>query len=68
MDFIKSLPFLKGYSVILVVIDHLTKYAHFIHLSHPYIVATVAKSFISQGLKLHGIPSTIVIDKDVFSS
>ncbi|XP_041011473.1 leucine-rich repeat receptor-like protein kinase PXL1 [Juglans microcarpa x Juglans regia] len=38
----------KGFSVILVVVDRLTKYAHFLPLSHPYTAASVAAVFTSQ--------------------
>lgn len=42
LDFIEGLPKSKSYDTILVVIDKLTKYAHFICLSHPYTASTVA--------------------------
>lgn len=38
MDLIKALPNSQGKEVILVVVDRLTKYAHFLPLSHPYNV------------------------------
>lgn len=48
MDFIEGLPKSKGYSVILVIVDRLTKYAHFIPVKHPYTAATIADRFFEQ--------------------
>jgi hypothetical protein len=64
MDFIDCLPKCEGYSVILVVVDHLTKYAHFIALKHPYTAQSVALAFFNNVVKLHGLPKTIVSDRD----
>jgi hypothetical protein len=54
MDFIQGLPKSRGKEVILVVVDRLTKYAHFIPLAHPYSVQTVADAFMNTIIKLHG--------------
>jgi len=55
--------------VILVIVDRLTKYGHFLPLAHPYTTATVAQAFLANILKLHGMPSTIILDRDpVFTS
>ena len=45
MDFIDGLPKSQRMDVIMVVVDRLTKYVHFIALSHPYSVAKVAHLF-----------------------
>ena len=46
MDFIDGLPRLNGYTVIFVVVDRLSKYAHFIPLKYPYIAVSVASAFL----------------------
>jgi len=64
MDFIEVLPKSNGKLVILVVVDRLSKYAHFGSLAHPYKASTVAQLFMDTIFKLHGIPETIVSDRD----
>lgn len=64
MDFIEGLPKSEGKDTILVVIDMFNKYAHFIPLLHPFNTAHVAKAFLYQLYKLHGLPQSIVSDKD----
>jgi hypothetical protein len=69
MDFVEGFPKAGGKSVILTVVDRFSKYAHFIHLGHPYSATTVAKAFFDQVVRLHGIPLFIVSDRDpVFTS
>jgi hypothetical protein len=47
LDFIEGLP-VSGYvNYILIVVDKLSKYSHFIALRHPYTVATVAQAFLN---------------------
>ncbi|KAD5803509.1 hypothetical protein E3N88_14869 [Mikania micrantha] len=55
MDFIGGLPRIQGKDSIFVVVDRLTKYSHFMPLSHPYSAAHVAQLFLDQVFKLHGI-------------
>lgn len=51
------------------MIDKLTKYAHFLCLSHPYTAITVAQTFLAHVYKLHGMPSVIISDRDkIFTS
>ena len=46
MDFITGLPKPERKSVIMVVVDRLTKYAHFCELSHPFKASTVSMEFM----------------------
>jgi len=64
MDFIKGLPISYGKQVIFVVVDRLSKAAHFMALSHPYSAREVAQSFLDNVFKLHGFPTTITSDRD----
>ena len=69
MDFITGLPPSHSYTVILVVVDRLSKYIHFIPLKDDYNSYKVAEVFILTIVKLHGFPKTIVSDRDrVFTS
>lgn len=72
IDFVEGLPSSEGYMVVMVVVvvvDKLSKYAHFIQLHHPYIALKVARVFTEHIFKLHGLPQTIVSNRDlVFTS
>lgn len=67
--FIVGLPNSRGYSTTLVVIDRLTKYAHFDTLPAHYTATKVAELFSNMVIRLHGLPHTLVSDRDpIFTS
>jgi hypothetical protein len=65
MDFITRFPRKrKKHDLIMVVVDKLTKSTHFIPLKNTHKAAYVANIFLKEVARLHGIPKTIVFDRD----
>jgi len=65
MKFITGLPSLGGYTIIFVVINKLSKNAHFSPLKTNYSSKLVVETFVTVVVKLHGFPKTIVSDREV---
>jgi hypothetical protein len=64
MDCIVGLPKSRNRSVIMVVVDPISNYAHFCALEHLFIASTLAQIFIDRIFKLHGMPHSNVSDID----
>ena len=64
MDWITKLPESGGYTQIWVIVDRLTKMAHFIPLRTGATALELANIFLERIWKLHGIPDEIILDRD----
>jgi hypothetical protein len=64
MDFIEGLPISEGKDKILVIVDRLTKYAHFMRVRKTDSAKQIAEVFCKNIYKLHGFPKVIVSDRD----
>lgn len=64
MDLVEGLPSVHGRNAILVVMDCLSKYGHFIPIKHPYFVPQIADVFVQEVFRLRGMPTSIVSDRD----
>ena len=65
MDFVSGLPrTAKNCDSIWVIVDRLTKSAHFIPIRMDYPMERLAELYVEKIVSLHGIPSSIVSDRD----
>ena len=65
MDFVSGLSRLpKGHDAIWVIVDRLTKSAHFIPIRINYSLDQLAQLYIEEIVRLHGFPVSIVSDRD----
>ena len=64
MNFITGLPKYEGKSVLMVIVDRLTKYAQFCALSHPFKASKISTTFMETIQNLHGSPKIIASERD----
>lgn len=64
MNFIENLPSTYDRNAILVVVDRLSKYGHFIPIKHSYSATKVADIFIREIFHLHGMLAIVVSARD----
>jgi transposase InsO family protein len=64
MNFIVGLPHTQArYDSIWVIVDHLTKVAHFILVKTTYSSAKFTELYMSRIVCLHGVPKKIMLDR-----
>ena len=65
MDFVSGLPRTqKGHDSVWVIVDRLTKVAHFLPVRMTYTLDKLAEIYIQEIVRLHGVPISIVSDRD----
>lgn len=65
MDFVMGLPLSTSKkNVIWVIVDRLTKLAHFIAVRTDWTLQKLAKIYIREIVRLHGTPVSIISDQD----
>lgn len=64
MDFVEGLPKSMGHDTIFVVVDRLSKYAHFLPICHPFTAKILATAFVREIIRLHGFPQSIISYRD----
>ena len=66
MDFVVGLPpTQKGHNGVWVVVDRLTKIAHFLPFNTKWSIAKLARYYVREVVRLHAVPANIVSDRDV---
>ena len=64
MEFIDRLPLSERKDKIFVVVDRLTKFAHFMEIKKIDTTKQIVDIFYKNAYKLHGFPKVIVNDRD----
>jgi hypothetical protein len=64
MDFITGLPKVQGKDCIYIVVEILTKFAHFYSILTEYNIVQVAELFFREVFRLHGLSRNIISDSD----
>jgi hypothetical protein len=64
MNFVVGLPISGNKFVIMIIVDHLSKYAHFHALQYWFTASIMAQILMDNIFKLHGMPHSIISDCD----
>ena len=65
MDFVYGFPrTVRGHNVVWVIVDRLTKSAHFLGMKTTDTTETLSQIYIREIVRLHGVPLSIIWDRD----
>jgi hypothetical protein len=64
LDYLKHLPESNGFNIVLIVVDHLTRMAHFLPYTETVTAEETATLFLQGVYRLHGLPRVLVSDRD----
>ena len=65
MDFVSGLPLIQHkYDYVWVIVDKLTKLAHFIPVRMDYSMDQLVEVYVKEIIRLHGVPLSIASDRD----
>ena len=66
MDFVSGLPWTsRGHNVVWVMVDHLTKLAHFLAMRTTKSLSTLSRLYVVEIVRLHGVRLSVVSDRDL---
>ncbi|GKF38565.1 reverse transcriptase domain-containing protein [Tanacetum coccineum] len=65
MDFVTKLPKTEtGQDTIWVIVDHLTKFAHFLPMREDDMLEKMTRQYLKEVVSKHGVPASIISDRD----
>jgi len=65
MDFVIGLPLTQQkHNAIWIIVDRLTKSVHFIAMKNTLTLDQLARAYLEETVRIHGVPSSIVLDRD----
>jgi hypothetical protein len=64
LDYLTHLPERNGFNIVLIVVDRLTRMAHFLPCTKTATAEETATLFLHEVYLLHGLPRVLIIDRD----
>jgi hypothetical protein len=64
LDYLTHLPESNGFNIVLIVVDHLIRMAHFLPCTETVTAEETATLLLHRVYRLHGLPRVMVSDRD----